>query len=263
MEALANLSREERIGLLVAGAAHVALAMVLMLQDNTLEPIEPPQRITVSLAEEVALEATSPDPSADPASSSSSQLAPVAEPEVLPTPEPRPTQRVRPTPTPTPRARPSPTPSSSRRPTPTPSSSRRPTPTPSATRSGGGVTADSMRELTDGNGRSGEAAAFGATQQAALNSAVTRQLRPNWSAPTGVEVDQLVTVVEWELNEDGSLRGSPRLVQQTGVTDGNRLQAPLHVERALRAVRAAAPFRLPTEYYSRWRRLRWTFDRRL
>ena len=63
MAVLANLSREERIGLLIAGTAHVALAVVLMLQDAEREPIEPPKRITVSLAEEVALDTASPDPS--------------------------------------------------------------------------------------------------------------------------------------------------------------------------------------------------------
>lgn len=278
MAALANLSREERIGLLIAGTAHVALAVVLMLQDADREPIEPPKRITVSLAEEVALDTASPDPSPDPAAALAPVLAPMTEPEVLKPPEPKPTPRARPTPTPTASRRPTPTPTASRRPTPTPTASRRPTPTPTAsasrrptptptptaTRSGGGrVSAESMRGLTEGTGRSGDAAPFGATQQAALNSAVTRQLRPNWTAPTGVDVDRLVTVIEWELNEDGSLRGSPLLVEQTGVTDGNRLQAPLHVERAMRAVRAAAPFPLPREYYSRWRRLRWQFDRRL
>ena len=104
---------------------------------------------------------------------------------------------------------------------------------------------------------------FGATEQAALSSAITRQLRPRWSAPSGVDVELLVTVIAWELNEDGTLKGTPRVVSQTGINDSNRPQASVHAERAIRAVQLAAPFNLPPQFYSRWRRLQWTFDRRL
>ena len=107
------------------------------------------------------------------------------------------------------------------------------------------------------------AAVFGATEQAALSSAITRQLRPRWSAPSGVDVEQLVTIIGWELNEDGTLNGTPRVISQTGINDSNRPQASVHAERAIRAVQLAAPFNLPTQFYSRWRRLQWTFDRRL
>ena len=61
----------------------------------------------------------------------------------------------------------------------------------------------------------------------------------------------------------GTLKGTPRVVSQTGINDSNRPQASLHAERAIRAVQLAAPFNLPTQFYSRWRRLQWTFDRRL
>ena len=57
---------------------------------------------------------------------------------------------------------------------------------------------------------------------------------------------------ELELNQDGTLRGTPRLVSQTGITDTNRPQASVHAERAIRAVRLAAPFNLPTQFYSDW-----------
>ncbi len=263
MEALANLSREERIGLLIAGTAHVALAMVLMLQDNTLEPIKPPQRITVSLAEEVALVSTAPDPSADPAAAT----APVLSPEVLPIPEPTPTRRVRPTPTPTPRARPTPTPTQRARPTPTPTSSRRPTPTPTATRTGGGrVSADSMRGLTDADGQSGAAGDRpSAVQQASIDAAIIRQLKPHWSPPSGVDVERLVTVVRFRLNRDGSLSGNPEVLRQTGVNDANRAQAARHQEQAIRAVRLAAAqgFNLPERFYSGWSVVTSNFDNRL
>ena len=54
------------------------------------------------------------------------------------------------------------------------------------------------------------------------------------------------------LNQDGSLAGEPR-VTQTGITESNRSQAALHRERAIRAVKLAAPFRLPPQYYGAWK----------
>lgn len=262
MASLANLSREERIGLLIAGTAHVALAVVLMLQDNALEPIAPPQRITVSLAEEVALETASPDPSADPAAA----LAPELAPEVLPLPEPKPTPRVRPTPTPTPRARPTPTPTQRARPSPTPTASRRPSPTPSPTRSGGGrVSAESMRGLTDADGTQGTPGDRASpVQQASILSAIIRQLWPNWNPPSGVDAERLVTVVRFRLNRDGSLDGSPTPVGQTrGITASNRAQVERHREQAIRAIRLSAPFELPERFYSGWREVEMEFNQEL
>ena len=281
MAALANLSREERIGLLIAGTAHVALAVVLMLQDNNRTPIEPPKRITVSLAEEVALDTASPDPSPDPAAALAPVLAPVTEPEVLEQPEPKPTPRVRPTPTPTQRARPTPTPTprasrrptptptptASRRPTPTPTAtaSRRPTPTPSPTRSGGGrVSEESMRGLTDGTGTQGTAGDRPSpVQQASIDSRIISQLKPHWSPPSGVDVDQLVTVVRFRLNRDGTLNGTPQVVTTNGQTASNRAQVTRHQEQAIRAVRLAAPFDLPERFYSGWSVVTSNFDNRL
>jgi protein TonB len=265
MVALANLSREERIGLLIAGTAHVALAMVLMLQNNSRTPIAPPQRITVSLAEEVALDTASPDPLADPAAALSPVLAPVPEPEVLEQPEPKPTPRVRPTPTPTASRRPTPTPTASRRPTPTASASRRPTPTPTPTRAGGGrVSEESMRGLTDGTGERGSPGDRpSATQQASIDAAIIRQLKPHWSPPSGVDVDRLVTVVRFRLNRDGTLNGAPEVLTTTGQTASNRAQVTRHQEQAIRAVRLAAPFNLPERFYSGWSVVTSNFDNRL
>ncbi|MGB7418670.1 MAG: energy transducer TonB, partial [Erythrobacter sp.] len=107
------------------------------------------------------------------------------------------------------------------------------------------------------------AAKFGAREQAALSSAITRQLRPHWSAPQGVDVEKLVTIVAWDLSQDGTLKGRPRVVSQRGINAANRAQAQRHGELAIRAVQLAAPFNLPEAFYSRWQRLEWEFDRRL
>ena len=93
-----------------------------------------------------------------------------------------------------------------------------------------------------------------------LAGAVARELKPRWHGPSGLDVDKLATTVEWDLDPDGSLASAPRVLSQGGITDANRAQAERHKEQALKAVRTAAPFTLPPQYYSAWRRLRFTFD---
>jgi hypothetical protein len=89
-------------------------------------------------------------------------------------------------------------------------------------------------------------------------------LRPNWAAPSGLEAELLVSTVSWELNPDGSLKGTPRCrTAPSSITASNRPQADLHCERAIRAVQRAAPFNLPDQFYDRWKALEWQFDRRL
>jgi hypothetical protein len=99
--------------------------------------------------------------------------------------------------------------------------------------------------------------------RSALAGAVARQLKPNWQSPAGVDIDKLAATVEWSLNKDGSLDGEPRVVSLTGVNDANRPQADRYKEMAIRAVRVTAPFSLPPQYYSAWRKLRFTFDWKL
>lgn len=264
MPTSASLSREEMVGLLLAGAAHVALAWMLVTQRPDPRPLTPPERITVSLAEDVGLDSAAPDPSPDPAAAMAPELAPLPEPPVAAPPPPvRPTAR--PTPTPTPRA------TRTARPTPAPTATRsaRPTPAPtsSATRAGAGrINENFLDGTSDATGDRGQAADRASPQQqASIAASVIRQLKPHWNPPSGVDVDRLVTVVRFRLNRDGSLNGSPEVVRQTGVNDNNRLQAPRHAEQALRAVRLAAGqgFDLPAQFYSEWDVLTSNFDNRL
>jgi hypothetical protein len=98
----------------------------------------------------------------------------------------------------------------------------------------------------------------------ALRAEITRQLKPFWRAPTGVDADKLITVLTWRLNQDGSLASGPTLVKQDGKTVSNFPQQQLHVEAAIRAVRAAAPFRLPPDLYDSWKYIKeFSFDKRL
>ena len=53
-------------------------------------------------------------------------------------------------------------------------------------------------------------------------------------------------------------------MRQEGITDANRSQAARHAEQAMRAVRLAAPFDLPPQYYDAWKRVAaFRFDKRL
>ena len=107
-------------------------------------------------------------------------------------------------------------------------------------------------------------AAIGPAVRSSLAGAISRQLKPKWAAPQGVDVDQLVTILAWDMNADGSLAGAPRVVRQEGIDDANRAQASRHAEQAVRAVRLAAPFNLPSEYYDAWKRVgSFRFDRKL
>lgn len=257
---LANLTREERIGIVIAAVAHVALVAGLMWQVRdkpTSLPI--PERMTVSLADEVSLTSTSPDPTAQ----EQAAVAPVLAPEPEPVVEPEPVRPVaKPAPAPKPTAAPKPTPKPTAKPT-TPAP--RPTPTKPA---GGTRLGNDFLKGVGGSERSNNpgtpAATFGAAEAASLIQAISREIKPHWNAPQGVDAEKLVTILSFELNPNGSLKGTPKVVSQSGITDSNRPQAALHAERAIRAVQLAAPFDLPDEFYDKWKRVsQLRFDRRL
>ncbi|MEO0062038.1 MAG: hypothetical protein RLZZ08_598 [Pseudomonadota bacterium] len=287
MAARATFATEERLGLGLAVAAHVGLAAFLVLYNPAPLAKPPvPERMTVSLASEVSLTSTSPQPAAE----QQAAIAPELSPEPAP-PPPEPAVRVEvqpvpPKPVPTRQAvQPSPKPSAAPSPKPSAQPSSKPSPKPSAASSASAAkrpTAPASPAARPGGSRIGSdflagagaserttgkgapAATFGPAEQAGLQQAINRQLKPHWTAPQGVDAEQLVTVLSWELNADGTLKGRPVVVSQSGINDSNRAQAPLHAERAIRAVQLSAPFTLPPEYYDKWKRIRtWRFDRRL
>lgn len=263
---------EERIGLLAALVLHGALVAVLLMQAVRSEVSVFPERMSVSLVTEAGLEAASPDPVAE----SRAAIAPTLAEQPAPAPEParvEPTPRAAPTP-PRPVARTTPTPTAPpardrSRPDRTPP---KPATAPArpAEKGGGSLIGD---DFLEGKGSStsttetrAPAATFGKTERAALFSAITRQIRPHWQgqAPSGVDAEKLVAVVNWELNADGSLKGRPRCkVDPASITASNQPQAGIYCERAIRAVQLAAPFNLPEQFYDRWKALEWQFDRRL
>ena len=298
-----RFSPEERIGLGVALAAHVALFGWLALDQPGRDLVPPPERMTVSFAEEVAPQSTAPEPMAEAAPDVAPTRAeavaepeseplpvvrpePVIQPRVIPTPQPRPVPKAvskpvpkaLPTRTPpkaapaakpvakaAPKAAPKPAAKTSSTTKPADERTRR---RPDASQGASRLGNDFLKGLPGGQvagaATAPAAAKAGPQVAASLSQAIARELVPHWKAPQGVDAEKLITYLSWDLNEDGSLIGPPRLVRQTGITDSNRAQVERHAEQAIRAVQLAAPFKLPVEHYAIWRKIRNSpFDRNL
>lgn len=270
-----TFTKEERFGLGVAILAHIGLLAVLLFRPPPGDIVKPPDRIEVTISDEVGLTSTSPEPMAAAAPDVAPTIGEQAPPEpemAEPAPiEPAPvTQPQRPRPAPVAAARPTPRPVTQPRSQPAPPPRRTETPVrrPPA-KTGGSRVGNDFLEGTPGAQESGRstsprAATIGPSVRSALSGAITRQLKPHWAAPQGADAEQLVTILSWNLNPDGSLAGTPRVVRQEGINDANQAQASRHAEQAIRAVQLAAPFDLPSEYYDGWKRISsFGFDKRL
>lgn len=284
------MDRAERTGLGIAVAGHVALFTALSL--NLLKPPDLPKiandPVEVELVDDVALVSSAPTPSRE----APPEPAPMGAPE--PVAAPTPPTPAPPPPAPVIRQQPRPVPPSrpvARAPAKSAPAPAKPAvkpqvrkPVQAATRvedtrqrrrpDRPGLSRDLVSGLSDAPGRQtarpGRAApsatpaqTAGPAVQASLGAEIRRQLKPHWKSPTGADVELLRTTLEVSLNRDGSLAGTPTLVSQSGVNDSNRTQAKLHVDQAIKAVRLAAPFKLPAEFYDSWREIRPSFDRRL
>ena len=276
----ANLRREERVGLGIALALHVALGVALLVQPASRKAVPPVEKMTVNLATDVGLEATAPEPVPESAAAIAPTLAPEPAPPAEPVPQPavaQPVERPQPVattppkPKPVPRAttapKPKPPSTESRRRPDAPASQTRSTPQPKPKPAGGSrIGADFLpgagSSMTTREARV-PASQIGASAKASLFQAIARQLRPKWQPPSGPDVEELVTKVRFRLNPDGSLAGRPEIVRQSGINDTNRPQAGRHGELAIRAVQLAAPFDLPDEYYDAWKVVTVDFDWKL
>lgn len=244
------LRSEEQVGLGVAISAHVVLIGLLVVLAMRKPPaIQLPERVVVSLASDVSLKSTAPKPAKE-------AQAAIAE-----------TLTAKPTPKPEAK-KPEAKPEKAKSPPPMQRTTARekPKPQPKNEKSGGSLIGKNFLEGAGASTASeakAAAAQVGPEVKAALAQAVARQLKPHWQQPDGVDVDKLATTVEWDLNPDGSLAGPPRVVGTTGVNASNRPQVGRHQEMAVRAVRLAAPFNLPEDYYSSWKRIKFTFDWKL
>jgi outer membrane biosynthesis protein TonB len=271
-----SMDRAEQAGLGVALAGHVALFGLLSagLLATSPPPIVKPQAMEVVLTDEIGLDSAAPDPSmVDPAARLAEEEGPVepalmeAAPAPEPTPVPKPVPAPVPKPKPVPLAKPEPAKAQPKKAAP-PKAVARP-----VAKTGQSRPTGSLSGLVDGltdrpsrsNSTSNKASQSAAQARKSIDVAIDGEIRSHWqrAAPTGADVEKLKTVLEIRLNQNGSLAGEPRLVSQTGKTDSNAPQQQLHVERAIKAIKLAAPFKLPVEYYDQWKTWRIEFDARL
>lgn len=281
------MPRAEATGLGVAVVGHALLFAVLSLglivAPKTVPSLTQP--VDIQIVDEVGLQDTVPNPSQqEPAPSVAPEVGPPVE-APLPEPTPVPPPKVAPAPAPpkpspkvaTPAPTPKPAPKVAApvaKPAPKAASaapsrpklaldlSRPSTVTPRGSRLGN----DFLKGVSDRpNASTAQTprAAAGPVVEASLAREVLRQLKPHWKAPTGADAEKLRTLLSIRLNPDGTV-AAVRVIETTGVTDSNRGQVRLHQEAAVKAVRLAAPFVLPTELYDAWKVLEPVgFDKRL
>jgi outer membrane biosynthesis protein TonB len=292
------VDRTEATAVGVAVAGHAVLLALLGMGFAPPDPTPKQAPIEIEMVtEEAALVSTAPSPSVEepapmlapeegtPAPAAAEEPLPEPVPRIEPTPAPRvvPTPpRPAPTPTPAPRAVPRPQPPRPAPPQPksAPPAASRPAPKaapkaapPAAAGQPKGTAARPTGRLngllsglgardTPSKATAPPAQAAGPAVQASLRAEIQRQLKPHWRAPTGADVEQLRTTVRASLTRSGAV-ASIGQVTTTGQTASNRSQVKLHQEQAIRAVRLAAPFRLPADYYDAWKEIAPVFDRRL
>lgn len=286
--ATATLRNEERIGLVVALAAHVGLIAWLALWRPSAEPLELPGKVSVTLSEEVAPVATTPEPSANPAPDSAPELgevppppAPLARPEPQPAP-PQPVARAVPAPKPVTRpvqpplrpvARPVQPPrrdaiadllakrTPAARPPGRPAATNPPRTTPSG-RPGGARFADAFEKGIPGATGAGQPSAQpGPAQVSSIRGSINARVRVPWNscAVTGLDVNKLRASVTFSLDKQGGVT-SVSAPQVTGISDANRAQAARFGECAVKAIRTAAPYaNLPVEFYDHWKTYKLNF----
>ncbi|WP_296679243.1 hypothetical protein [Novosphingobium sp.] len=246
------LRRDERIGLGLAVAAHAGLVAWLALSPHGSALVLPPERMTVTLSDDIAVTSTAPQPAPAPAPDEASVLGERAPQPVAAPPRPTPVPLVSAAP-----VKPAVQRAPAARPVPPKAKSA---PAPAKPAGGSRIGSDFLKGVSGAQGQSRTpnppAAAVGPGVKTALAAAIMRQIKPKWQGrvPQGVDTENLVSVIAIDLNADGSLAGSPRLLAQEGINDANRAQARRHAEEAIRAVQLAAPFTLPAELYDAWKK---------
>lgn len=245
-----GIRAEERTGLIVAVALHLAVLAALVIQAfMPAPPIPKTERMTVSLAEDVGLESTAPDPVPESRAAIAPELSdvPAPAPEILEAPATPTVERL------APRVR-----------TPAPPPTRVAQPKPAEKKTGGSRIGDNFLSGAGSSSTTSEtrvpASKIGASTKASLFQAVARQIREHRQPLNGPDIELIVTKVRFRLNADGSLAGRPQVLGQTGVNDTNRAQSGRHAEQAIRAIQLAAPFDLPDEYYEAWKVVTVDFD---
>lgn len=279
------MDRTDGRGLTVAIVGHLILFAVLTLSiAHRVPPVRPPvETMDVQLVDEVGLKSAAPQPATE--APQQMQAPDAGAPTEAPPPTPAPTP---PTPVPAP-ARPQPTPPApAPLPTPAkpappkpktkPAPPAKPQPTAKpitdilkdvqstarAEKRGSDAQAKAdqaaaakvgsllkgVLNASQGKGEKARASVSGAAMNG-LAAAIKRQVQPCYELGGlgGTPAMQIVTTLRLRYNKDGSVAGTPQVVDQTGVNAGNRAYAQQIADVARRAVLRCAPVRLPAELY--------------
>lgn len=264
----------EKVGVAIAAALHVAVIGLLSVQwtggdrrfDNppmevdlvaetapqSTAPVITEEAPATRLGEEEGTTITAPEPVPAP---------PVPDPIVRPTPAPAPKQVQRPVPAPAkkqPPAKKAEPKAAPKTATPAKQNPARPT-----GRLDGIVDGLSKAPTKSTQTKGAPAAATAAEVRRSIDVSIKAKVGPRWNScrVTGVDVDQLKTVVKFRLTQSGALAGFTS-VETSGENDSNRFQVQRHQECAKRAVELAAPFDLPEENYSFWQNYTLDFVKR-
>ncbi len=270
------MDRAERIGLGTAVGGHALLLGAFAIAGLlTADRIVKPQPISVTLDGPVADVSTAPDPvQEEPAPAAAAAEPEPAEAEPAPVmkiekPTPKPLPKAVEKQKPAPQAKPAPKPlhkqaatppkqKTATQPTPKQATPKQANPRPFS---------KSFEDAVRGTG-SNPQPTQGTAQQAGtvarkagpevrreVNARLGPQIqeRVRRCAPTGLEVDQIITSVALELEPSGHLR-NVTYKGQTGLTETNRPQAEPLRDCILRSIRAASPFSgLDPEYHDIWK----------
>ncbi len=281
------MDRADRAGLGVALIGHVllfgALSLSLLRPTPKLPPMNP--AIEVALVDAKSLQTAAPDAvqeASAPPAAAAAPAAPMAPPEPIAAPPPP-----RPVPAPQqPKAvakmpvkaalqpTPKPKPAAAQKAATAPQKKTAVAAPPRTSRLGG-MGAELSQAATRENDRPGTgrgtaekgsgtpAAKTAAQLEASFIQALFVKIKKYWRAPTGVDAELLRSNLVVTLNRDGTI-GTVTVVSQSGENENNANLKALHAERAVNAVRRAAPFELPPEHYAIWQSLGpITFDKRL
>jgi outer membrane biosynthesis protein TonB len=96
---------------------------------------------------------------------------------------------------------------------------------------------------------------------ATLAQAIRAQVAPCWNPPIGgADVSNMTVVIAAQYAPDGRVIGTPRVIDQTGVTARNGDYARAFAETARRAVLRCSPLKLPADLYPQWKSVEINFD---
>jgi hypothetical protein len=185
---------------------------------------------------------------------------PLPEPVVRPTPAPAPKQVAKPVPA-TPKK--SPPAAQKAPPRPTPKAEPKKQSSRPTGRLDGIVDGLSRSQPKASASKGAPAAATAAEVKRSIDVSIKAAVGPRWNGCriSGVDVDQLKTVVKFRLTQSGALAGFTS-VETSGQNDSNKFQVQRHQECAKRAIELAAPFDLPEENYSFWQNYTLDFIKR-